>query len=50
MSYLCDKEEVWKGVEETISGLPKRGKGELLAIDWDSGFEGYGTFVNGNNL
>ena len=27
LSYLCDKEEVDKKVDETISGLPKIGQG-----------------------
>ena len=30
---LCSKEEVDQEVDDTISDLPKRGKGELLTID-----------------
>ena len=50
LSYVCDKEEVGKELDETISDLPKIGQGELLTINWDPVCEVYGTFGKGINL
>ena len=40
-----EKEEVGEEVDETISDLPKRGQGELLAINGDTICELDATFV-----
>ena len=50
LSYACDKEEVGREVDKTISDLPKRRQGDFLTIDLDPVCEGYGTFGKGINL
>ena len=50
LSHVCEKEEGEKEVDKTISDLPRSEKNELLIIDWDPVFEGYGTFGKGINL
>ena len=44
LSYVFEKEEVAKEVDETISDLPKIGQGQFLTIDGDPACEGYGMF------
>ena len=50
LSYVCEKEEVEKQADETISDLPKRVQDELLSINWDTVYGGDGTFGKGINL
>ena len=47
---VCEKEEVGKEADKTISDLPKRGQGELLTINWDPICEGNITFGKLINL
>ena len=47
LKYVCEKEEVGKEVDETLSYLPKRGQGELLTIHGDNFCEVDNTFVKG---
>ena len=45
LSYVREKEEVGKKVDETIFALTKREQGKLLTIDDDPVWEGDGTPV-----
>ena len=45
LSYLCEKEDVGKEVEKTVSVFPKRGQSDFLTIYWDTVCEVDDTFV-----